>query len=106
MAATPSAEPAIAWQPQGSYSDILFDLSDEGIARITINRPHKRNAFRPQTVTELFDAFSRVRDNPRIGVVLFTGAAPPPMAAMPSALAATRACGVMAAMWATTGCPA
>ena len=76
MAATPSAESAIAWQPQGSYSDILFDLSDEGIARITINRPHKRNAFRPQTVTELFDAFSRVRDNPRIGVVLFTGAGP------------------------------
>jgi len=76
MAATPSAEPAIAWQPQGSYGDILFDLSDDGIARITINRPHKRNAFRPQTVTELFDAFSRVRDNPRIGVVLFTGAGP------------------------------
>jgi naphthoate synthase len=76
MAATPSAEPAIAWQPQGSYRDILFDLSAEGIARITINRPHKRNAFRPQTVTELFDAFSRVRDNPRIGVVLFTGAGP------------------------------
>ncbi|MEN9540849.1 MAG: 1,4-dihydroxy-2-naphthoyl-CoA synthase, partial [Cyanobacteriota bacterium] len=48
MAATPSAEPGIAWQPQGSYSDILFDLSDAGIARITINRPHKRNAFRPQ----------------------------------------------------------
>ena len=67
---------AIAWQPQGSYQDILFDLSDEGIARITINRPHKRNAFRPQTVSELFDAFSRVRDNPRIGVVLFTGAGP------------------------------
>ena len=76
MAATPSAEPVIAWQPQGRYSDILFDLSDEGIARITINRPHKRNAFRPQTVTELFDAFSRVRDHPRIGVVLFTGAGP------------------------------
>jgi naphthoate synthase len=67
---------AIAWQPQGSYQDILFDLSDEGIARITINRPHKRNAFRPRTVSELFDAFSRVRDNPRIGVVLFTGAGP------------------------------
>ena len=76
MAATPSAEAAIAWQPQGSYGDILFDLSDQGIARITINRPHKRNAFRPQTVMELFDAFSRVRDNPRIGVVLFTGAGP------------------------------
>jgi naphthoate synthase len=80
MAPNPSPEQAIAasilWQPQGSYSDILFDLSEEGIARITINRPHKRNAFRPQTVTELYDAFSRVRDNPRVGVVLFTGAGP------------------------------
>ena len=69
---------ALTWQPQGSYRDILFDLSDAGIARITINRPEKRNAFRPQTVSELFDAFSRVRDNPRIGVVLFTGAGPAP----------------------------
>jgi naphthoate synthase len=80
MAPNPSPEQAsaasILWQPQGSYSDILFDLSEQGIARITINRPHKRNAFRPQTVTELYDAFSRVRDNPRIGVVLFTGAGP------------------------------
>ena len=80
MAPTPSPEqasaPSTLWQPQGSYSDILLDLSAEGIARITINRPHKRNAFRPQTVTELYDAFSRVRDNPRIGVVLFTGAGP------------------------------
>ena len=69
---------ALTWQPQGSYRDILFDLSDAGIARITINRPEKRNAFRPQTVSELFEAFSRVRDNPRIGVVLFTGAGPAP----------------------------
>jgi naphthoate synthase len=72
--ATDTAAPT--WQPQGPYRDILFDLSDAGIARITINRPEKRNAFRPQTVNELFDAFSRVRDNPRIGVVLFTGAGP------------------------------
>ncbi|NDF62894.1 MAG: 1,4-dihydroxy-2-naphthoyl-CoA synthase [Synechococcaceae bacterium WBB_3_034] len=70
------ANQPLDWQPQGPYRDILFDLSDAGIARITINRPEKRNAFRPQTVNELFDAFSRVRDNPRIGVVLFTGAGP------------------------------
>ena len=69
---------ALNWRPQGPYRDILFDLSDAGIARITINRPEKRNAFRPQTVMELYDAFSRVRDNPRIGVVLFTGAGPAP----------------------------
>ncbi len=64
------------WQAAGSYEDIRFEWSEEGIARITINRPHKRNAFRPRTVQELCDAFSRVRDNPRIGVVLFTGAGP------------------------------
>jgi naphthoate synthase len=74
--AAPMAIQPLDWQPQGPYRDILFDLSDAGIARITINRPEKRNAFRPQTVSELFDAFSRVRDNPRIGVVLFTGAGP------------------------------
>jgi naphthoate synthase len=67
---------SVLWQPTGSYEDIVLDLSAEGIARITINRPHKRNAFRPRTVAELCDAFSRVRDNPRIGVVLFTGAGP------------------------------
>ncbi|CAK6695791.1 1,4-dihydroxy-2-naphthoyl-CoA synthase [Synechococcus sp. CBW1006] len=64
------------WQSTGSYEDIRFEISEEGIARITIDRPHKRNAFRPRTVQELCDAFSRVRDNPRIGVVLFTGAGP------------------------------
>jgi naphthoate synthase len=68
--------PLPQWQPAGSYEDILFDLSGDGLARITINRPHKRNAFRPRTVQELCDAFSRVRDNPSVGVVLFTGAGP------------------------------
>ncbi|MFM7453398.1 MAG: 1,4-dihydroxy-2-naphthoyl-CoA synthase [Cyanobium sp.] len=67
---------SVAWQPAGSYEDIRLELSEEGIARITINRPHKRNAFRPRTVAELCDAFARMRDNPRIGVVLFTGAGP------------------------------
>ncbi len=74
-ASSPSPAP-VTWQSAGSYEDILFDLCEEGIARITINRPHKRNAFRPRTVQELCDAFSRVRDNPRVGVVLFTGAGP------------------------------
>ncbi len=71
-----AASAAVQWIPQGSYEDILFDLSDEGIARIQINRPQKRNAFRPKTVSELFDAFSRVRDNPKVGVVLFSGVGP------------------------------
>jgi naphthoate synthase len=73
-----AAAAAVQWIPQGSYVDILFDLSDEGIARIQINRPQKRNAFRPKTVSELFDAFSRVRDNPKVGVVLFSGVGPAP----------------------------
>ncbi|MEY3735713.1 MAG: 1,4-dihydroxy-2-naphthoyl-CoA synthase [Cyanobacteriota bacterium] len=66
----------MVWTPWGSYEDILVDVCDEGIARIAINRPSKRNAFRPRTVQELCTAFTRVRDNPRIGVVLFTGAGP------------------------------
>jgi naphthoate synthase len=68
--------PLPQWEPAGSYEDIVFELSGDGLARITINRPHKRNAFRPRTVQELCDAFSRVRDNPAVGVVLFTGAGP------------------------------
>jgi len=66
----------VTWRPAVQYNDILFELSDAGMARITINRPHKRNAFRPRTVQELCDAFSRVREDPSIGVVLFTGAGP------------------------------
>ena len=73
-----AAAAAVQWTPQGSYEDIVFDLCDEGIARIQINRPQKRNAFRPKTVSELFDAFSRVRDNPKVGVVLFSGVGPAP----------------------------
>ena len=65
------------WIAAGAYQDVLFHLSeDERIARIAINRPEKRNAFRPRTVSELYDAFARVRDNPKVGVVLFTGAGP------------------------------
>jgi naphthoate synthase len=66
----------LSWRPGAQYTDVLFDLSEVGIARIAINRPEKRNAFRPQTVNELYDAFARVRDNPAIGVVLFTGVGP------------------------------
>ena len=64
----------INWSECKSYEDILFHKSDEGIARIAINRPEKRNAFRPQTVDELIDAFDIVRNDETIGVVLFTGA--------------------------------
>lgn len=63
------------WHSAKTYEDIRYEKSD-GIAKITINRPHKRNAFRPKTIQELIDAFSNVREDPRIGVVLFTGAGP------------------------------
>jgi naphthoate synthase len=76
MTAAPPAWQPVSWQSLGAYEDIRFERSDEGIARISIDRPHKRNAFRPRTVQELCDAFSRVRDDPRLGVVLFTGAGP------------------------------
>jgi naphthoate synthase len=66
----------VDWIPVKSYEDILYDKSEAGIARITINRPHKRNAFRPKTVVELYDAFANAREDSRIGVILFTGFGP------------------------------
>ena len=64
------------WQTWGNYHDIYLDKTSIGIARVAINRPEKRNAFRPRTVFELCDAFTRIRDNKNIGVVLFTGVGP------------------------------
>ena len=63
----------VAWQKVGEYTDILYEHA-EGIAKITINRPEVRNAFRPETVFELIDAFALARDDAGVGVVLFTGA--------------------------------
>ncbi len=60
----------------GEYEDIFLDRSDEGIARVAINRPEKRNAFTPLTVSELCNAFTKIRDDKKIGVVLFTGVSP------------------------------
>ncbi|MCL2928816.1 MAG: 1,4-dihydroxy-2-naphthoyl-CoA synthase [Trichodesmium sp. St16_bin4-tuft] len=65
----------VEWQVVKEYNDILYHKTD-GIAKITINRPHKRNAFRPKTVFELYDAFVDAREDPNIGVVLLTGAGP------------------------------
>jgi naphthoate synthase len=64
-----------AWRVAKTYSDILYHKAD-GIAKITINRPVKRNAFRPETVQQMFDAFSDAREDQGIGVVLLTGAGP------------------------------
>ncbi len=65
----------LPWKPVKSYSDILYHKAD-GIAKVTINRPAKRNAFRPETVVQLHEAFSDAREDPAIGVVLLTGAGP------------------------------
>ena len=65
----------IPWQMSKNYEDIVYQKWD-GIAKITINRPHKRNAFRPKTVFEMYDAFWDVKEDSKIGVVLLTGAGP------------------------------
>lgn len=64
------------WIKIKEYKDILFERTEDGIAKITINRPEVRNAFRPQTVMELKEAFEIARENPKIGVVVLTGQGP------------------------------
>jgi len=64
------------WAAHGSYTDIRYETGAgdaEGIAKITIDRPEVRNAFRPQTLFELQDAFGHARDDPDVGVVVLTG---------------------------------
>ncbi len=65
---------AVDWQPAAEYTDIRYELSGDGIAKITINRPEVRNAFRPQTIAEMRDAFARARDDTEVGAIIFTGA--------------------------------
>jgi naphthoate synthase len=68
---------AFGWTASGSYTDIRYETGTgdaEGIAKITIDRPEVRNAFRPQTLFELTDAFERARDDLDVGVVVLTGA--------------------------------
>ena len=54
------------------FTDIKYQIGD-GMAKITINRPELHNAFRPQTIIELIEAFSLARDNEDVGVIIFTG---------------------------------
>jgi naphthoate synthase len=63
------------WKKVKDYSDIIYEKLD-GIAKITINRPEVRNAFRPETVTEMYEAFSDARMDEQIGVILLTGYGP------------------------------
>jgi naphthoate synthase len=62
----------IEWQTAGEFEDITYEKGD-GIAKIAINRPDVRNAFRPQTLAELRDAFNRARDDLDVGAIIFTG---------------------------------
>lgn len=64
-----------AWAASGDYGDITYEVA-EGIAKITICRPEKRNAFRPQTLFELEHAFTRARDDIEVGVIVLTGQGP------------------------------
>ncbi|PSB08643.1 1,4-dihydroxy-2-naphthoyl-CoA synthase [Pleurocapsa sp. CCALA 161] len=65
----------VQWQVGKNYEDIIYQKW-QGIAKITINRPHKRNAFRPKTVFEMYDAFVDAREDSTIGVIFLTGAGP------------------------------
>jgi naphthoate synthase len=70
---------SVTWEAAGDYSDIRYEIStgeDAGIAKITISRPEVRNAFRPETVVELSDAFERAREDQSVGVVILTGEGP------------------------------
>jgi len=71
-----SIAPGAQWELQGDFTDIRYEVStgdDAGIAKITINRPEVRNAFRPQTLFELQTAFNLARDDDQVGVIILTG---------------------------------
>ena len=63
----------VAWRAAHKYEDIIYETA-EGMAKITINRPDVRNAFRPRTLFDLQDAFERARNDRDIGVIILTGA--------------------------------
>ena len=63
----------VNWTPAGDYPDIRYELSGDGIAKITIDRPEVRNAFRPQTLMDISDALTRAREDLDVGVIVLTG---------------------------------
>ena len=67
---------SVDWTPGGEYGDIRYELSDDGIAKITIDRPEVRNAFRPKTIVEISDALEKAREDPSVGVIVLTGEGP------------------------------
>jgi naphthoate synthase len=66
----------VTWTPAAEYEDIRYELSGDGIAKITIDRPEVRNAFRPQTLVEMSDALERAREDTEVGVIVLTGEGP------------------------------
>ncbi|MCX5741057.1 MAG: 1,4-dihydroxy-2-naphthoyl-CoA synthase [Proteobacteria bacterium] len=62
------------WKRHDGYEDIVFETSNEGIAKVTINRPEVHNAFRPRTVEEMIRAFDAIRDDETVGAAILTGA--------------------------------
>ncbi|MBL1215380.1 MAG: 1,4-dihydroxy-2-naphthoyl-CoA synthase [Ignavibacteriae bacterium] len=66
---------SVDWKIAKPYKDIIYEKF-EGIAKITINRPEKRNAFRPDTVLEMYDSFADAREDSNVGVILLTGNGP------------------------------
>ncbi len=75
MAGTRTIQPGADWVAAGEYSDIRYETA-EGIAKITIDRPEVRNAFRPETLIELSSAFDRAREDLDVGVIVLTGEGP------------------------------
>ncbi len=66
----------VTWTSAAEYADIRYELSGDGIAKITIDRPEVRNAFRPQTIVEISSALERAREDTSVGVVVLTGEGP------------------------------
>ncbi|MFL5902673.1 MAG: 1,4-dihydroxy-2-naphthoyl-CoA synthase [Solirubrobacteraceae bacterium] len=67
---------SVTWTPAGEFSDIRYELSGDGIAKITIDRPEVRNAFRPETLIEISDVLEEAREDPGVGVIVLTGEGP------------------------------
>ena len=66
----------VSWTSAAEFADIRYELSGDGIAKITIDRPEVRNAFRPQTVVEIAQALEHAREDTTVGVVVLTGEGP------------------------------
>ncbi len=66
----------VEWTCAREFEDIRYEKSGDGIAKVTIARPHVHNAFRPQTVVEMLEAFADVREDPDVGVAILTGEGP------------------------------